>query len=151
MRLVSHRRINLLNSVSYIKCASVKHSRVASSEYTENPQYPEILDCSPDGIEQQKRQKWIDKVKKLPTLQHKQVEINDKFYYGYYSHVIQPRKIPYGSLPFAKHITRTHFIENDEPSIYKESDLVEETNSLYKEIKDQLISTIQLYNIQPPV
>ncbi|MPC91464.1 hypothetical protein E2C01_086502 [Portunus trituberculatus] len=48
----------------------------ALSEYTDTPQYPEILDVSWEAIRRRKKEAWHQKVTRLPSVEQKMMELN---------------------------------------------------------------------------
>lgn len=76
--------------------------------------YPAILDTSFEAKKARERKKWHDKIKALPTVEEKLLEINMPSYYGWKSLNLSEGVIPYDSLGFTQFITRTHFIQTDD-------------------------------------
>ncbi|XP_071449640.1 large ribosomal subunit protein mL65 [Hetaerina americana] len=85
--------------------------RFCSSKSDVSVKYPAILDLSYVAKKYRKKVKWHEKIKALPTVEEKLLEINMPSYYGWKCYGIKEGVIPYDSLHFAQSITRTHMTE----------------------------------------
>jgi small subunit ribosomal protein S30 len=103
-------------------------------EYTETPQYPPILDTSYEARKRRMDEQWHEKVKALKTVEEKLFEINMPRYYGWKCIMLSEDSIPYNSLSFAQHVTRTHLGELKHLAPYS-TDLEEESNKLLEHVK----------------
>jgi small subunit ribosomal protein S30 len=103
-------------------------------EYTETPQYPQILDTSYEARQQRMAERWHEKIKALKTVEEKLVEINVPRYYGLKCILLGEDSIPYNSLSFAQHVTRTHLREFTNLAPYS-TELEEEANKLLEHVK----------------
>lgn len=77
---------------------------------------------------------WHEKIKSIKTVEEKLFEINTPRYYGWKSIVLSEGTIPYNSLPFVQHVTRTHLREFKDLAPYS-TDLEEESNKLLGQVK----------------
>jgi small subunit ribosomal protein S30 len=103
-------------------------------EYTDTPQYPPILDVSYEARERRKRDDWHEKIRSLKTVEEKLFEINMPRYYGWKPIMLFEESIPYNSMSFAQHVTRTHFREFKDVPRYS-TDLEEESQKLLEQVK----------------
>lgn len=103
-------------------------------EYTETPQYPPIVDTSFKARKQRMENQWHEKIKAIKTVEEKLFEINMPRYYGWVSIMLREGSIPYDSLPFVQHITRTHLREFKDLAPYS-TDLEEDSNKLLGQVK----------------
>jgi small subunit ribosomal protein S30 len=103
-------------------------------EYTETPQYPPILDTSYIARKQRMENEWYEKIKSIKTVEEKLFEINMPRYYGWRSIMLSEGSIPYDSLPFVQHVTRTHLREFKDLAPYS-TDLEEDSNKLLEQVK----------------
>jgi small subunit ribosomal protein S30 len=103
-------------------------------EYTETPQYPQILDTSYEARKQRMAERWHEKIKSLNTVEEKLFEINMPRYYGRKCIQLWEDSIPYNSLSFAQHVTRTHLQKYTNLAPYS-TDLEEEANRLLEHVK----------------
>lgn len=97
--------------IGFKRCLSTKQE-AQHEEYTDEAQYPPILDLSYDANKLRKVQSWHEKIKSLNTIEEKLMELNMPRYYGYPCMMLNDRKFPYNSMPFIQYCTRTHFKEN---------------------------------------
>lgn len=105
-------------------------------EYTEKPEYPQILDTSYAGRKQRAANEWFDAVKSLKTVEEKLMKVNMPKYYGWKSVILREgNQIPYNALPFAQFITRTHFLG---PANLPYEHLKGESEKLLEQIKPQI-------------
>jgi small subunit ribosomal protein S30 len=74
------------------------------------------------------------KIKALKTVEEKLFEINMPRYYGRKCIMLLEDSIPYNSLSFAQHVTRTHLREFTNLAPYS-TDLEEESNKLLEHVK----------------
>ncbi|XP_068622584.1 large ribosomal subunit protein mL65 [Battus philenor] len=106
------------------------------NEYTETPEYPPILDMTLQARKLRERQKVHENIKKLNTVEEKQIGLNMPRYYGWKCVILNENKVPYNALPLVKCYTKTHFIPIGKlPEVYSETEsladcIVQEIKSL---------------------
>lgn len=107
---------------------------VIENEY---PQYPPIVDMSPEGQNKHFRGVWYDSIKTLPTVEQKLYEmaIQQKLDHKTYTLSLAPPM--YNAMNFYKYITRTHII-NDMPVQFRNMNLDKEL----VDIRDTLCETL---------
>lgn len=94
------------------KCVRRQSSQVAAlnrDEYTEKPEYPPIVDTSLKARKFREREAVYEKIKRLNTVEEKQIGLNMPRYYGFRSVIFRDDKVPYNALPLVQCYTRTHF------------------------------------------
>jgi len=123
-------RVRTVMRRSTIRIKPIKYEQ----EYTETPQYPPILDISYEARMQRKRNEWYEKIKSLKTVEEKLFEINMPRYYGWKTIMLCEDSIPYNTLSFAQHVTRTHFRDFKDLPPHSAS-VEEESNKLLGQIK----------------
>lgn len=109
-------------------------------EYTEKPEYPEILDTSQEAKLLRKKQSWHEEIKTLTTIEEKQIKINMPRYYGYKVVALGDSRIRYNSRPMVQHYTRTLFEKMDKLPGPIES---EQLNSLVKAISGDFQESVE--------
>lgn len=92
-------------------------STLPSSEYTEYPEYPPIVDRCREAKKKREIGDWSQAIQKCRTVEEKQMKLNMPKYYGWKCIVFNDTKIPYNSMPLIQHCTRTHF-KNSLPTYY---------------------------------
>lgn len=113
-------------------------------EYTETPEYPPIVDISLKARKLQKRQAVHEKIKKLNTVEEKQIGLNMPRYYGFRSVMLKDDQVPYNAMPLVQCYTRTHFKLLDKlPDSYLETAAVTDT---VKDIKSFVEDAIVIEN-----
>ncbi|XP_037937838.1 28S ribosomal protein S30, mitochondrial-like [Teleopsis dalmanni] len=85
-----------------------------NSEYTDEPQYPEIQDVSFKARKVREKEDWYKEIEEVPTVEEKLIKINMPRYYGYKVFKLTDEKLPYNCLPAIQHYTRTIFENADE-------------------------------------
>lgn len=128
--------------------SSVLQQKSSNEEYTEKPEYPEILDISYEARKERKKQIWYDEIKNLQTIEEKLLKINMPRYYGYKTIALKDNIFPYNCLPLTQHYTRTLFEEIDKlPSDYYKSTKNIDTFVEYftPDIKDAIEFSIDVY------
>lgn len=78
-------------------------------EYTETPEYPPIVDMSLKGRKLREQQAVHEKIRKLNTVEEKQIGLNMPRYYGFRSVMFKDDKVPYNAMPLVQCYTRTYF------------------------------------------
>ncbi|XP_042879584.1 28S ribosomal protein S30, mitochondrial-like isoform X2 [Penaeus japonicus] len=128
--------------VSYLSrdLARRNHNAASLSEYTDVPEYPEILDENREARKRRKTEAWHQKITGLPTLEQKLMELNMPKYYGYWSCRLHDAKPTLQGTPFTRYATRTHVVEGL-PEGYHEK---EAAGALAKELKDSVEELILL-------
>lgn len=134
-----------LSKIGYsLRMLSAKSQPFPFEEYTEKPEYPEILDTSHESKVLRKKQSWYEQIKNLKTVEEKQIKINMPRYYGYKVVALNDTRVRYNSLPMIQHYTRTLFQGNDKLPDASES---EQVNSLVKAISGEFQESVE-YAIQ---
>ncbi|XP_055844922.1 28S ribosomal protein S30, mitochondrial [Episyrphus balteatus] len=80
-----------------------------SDEYTDKPEYPEILELSREARMKREKQSWHEQIKAVPTIEEKLIKINMPRYYGFKTIMLNSEENPYNCLPLNQHYTRTVF------------------------------------------
>lgn len=112
----------------------------ADEEYTATPQYPEILDTSHEKIVERRNARLHDEIKKIKTVEEKQIKINMPKYYGFKCYILKEDVVPYNNLQLTQHITRTHLIEsNTLPTYYDTINVDNVVESIKSEIEELLL------------
>ncbi|CAG0913020.1 unnamed protein product [Notodromas monacha] len=109
------------------------------AEYSEEPEYPPLFDCSKEGLTKYKRDRWIQRIREYPTVEEKMFWMNERRYYGFNTYVMQPDHEPYGALDFLKASTRTKLIQGL-PVDYEDLNAV--ADSLLPRVKENIISKL---------
>lgn len=124
--------------------STVVQPEVARNEAVE---YPVIEDISIEAKRINKKQEWRDKIKRIPTIEEKIIELNIPRYYGYKCLMLENNDFPYNSMPFIQYVTKTEFeqlpenIKDD-----KEAKKIDEFLRLIKsDIQDALEFEIDAY------
>lgn len=86
------------------------------SEYSEEAEYPPIVDDSRDAKRDRKINDWHQKIKSIGTIEEKLIEINILKYYGYKCLMLNDNQFPYNTLPFFQYATNTEFVEQSHAS-----------------------------------
>lgn len=134
MHLVKFQRI--LPSFSS-KCRPL--TTATNEEYTSTPEYPPILDLSPKSKKERKTVEWSEQIRAAKTVEEKQMKLNMPKYYGWKSIMLNDTLIPYNSMQFIQHCTRTHFKEVPQlPSFYGNINVDAATSELKLSIEDAL-------------
>ena len=113
-----------------------------ASEYSDEPEYPLILDTSPEARRRRVKEEWHDKVTNLPTVEQKIMELNMPKYYGYWSCRINDDVLKLNGLPFLQYATRTH-VTKELPSNYYD-EVREEASKVADQIQNEVETLIQL-------
>lgn len=109
-------RVRSLSTVPRLGVRLIHGPAPSQDEYTEVPHYPKILaHKNKDDLEQAK---LVDLVKSLKTVEEKQAYINKPKYYGWYTCVIDAKKIRCGSLDFVQYVTNTTVVDGKLPELY---------------------------------
>ncbi|XP_055913810.1 28S ribosomal protein S30, mitochondrial [Eupeodes corollae] len=80
---------------------------VASDEYTDKPEYPEIFELSREARMRREKQSWHEQIQSVPTVEEKLIKINMPRYYGFKTVMLNSAENPYNCLPLNQHYTRT--------------------------------------------
>ncbi|XP_018321270.1 39S ribosomal protein S30, mitochondrial [Agrilus planipennis] len=115
-------------------------TEVIETEYTETPQYPPILNLSPEKKLERKKDAYYEEIKKVKTVEEKQIKLNMPRYYGFKCYMLEEERIPYNNLAFTQHITRTHIIhQNNLPSYYDTINIDSSIPDIKEDIEEALI------------
>ncbi|CAF4825944.1 unnamed protein product [Pieris macdunnoughi] len=115
------------------------------NEYTETPNYPQIQDMSLQARKLRKRQAVYEKIKKINTVEEKQIALNMPRYYGWPCIMLGDDRFPYSAMPLVQFYTRTHFKPIETlPTSYSETS--ELANSIVNEIKSHVEDCIVMEN-----
>ena len=86
--------------------SNVVQLEVARNEAVE---YPVIEDTSKEAKRIKKKLEWREKIKRVPTIEEKIIELNIPRYYGYKCLMLENNDFPYNSMPFIQYVTKTEF------------------------------------------
>lgn len=110
-------------------------------EYTDQPNYPEILDVSATAVKARSLAAYHESLKDIKTVEEKIFKLNMPKYYGWKSVQLLEHSIPLQSLPFMQHTTRTHFIKaNALPDFYLSYDSA--ASYIAKQLKSEIEDAI---------
>lgn len=107
-------------------------------EYTDQPEYPEILDVSPDAKSLRAKRKYHEEYKEAQTIEEKLFKVNLPRFYGYKC-VSLNENIPYDGLQLSQYCTRTDLKEVEVlPEFYKKNDevVIKLVEKIKKDIED---------------
>lgn len=105
-RVAWRRSLNF--SFTTVTPARTIHGLPPTQDYDDEPRYPELPKTKdPDKIEEEK---LVEFVRSLRTVEEKLFYLNKPKYYGWYSSIIDPSRIGYGSLDFIQYATWTHVV-----------------------------------------
>lgn len=142
MSLIRINRTLAPRILSQRKCLSTVAPR-ESDEYTATPQYPPILDLSPEKNIERKKQAVYDEIKAVKTVEEKQIKLNIPRYYGFKSYMLFEDVIPYDSLKLAQHVTRTHLVKSNVlPEFYNKIE-IENVGDISTQIQEALLMEIE--------
>ncbi|XP_967403.2 large ribosomal subunit protein mL65 [Tribolium castaneum] len=129
---------NLLKRCKKFKCFST--AVLQEDEYTATPQYPPILDMSPEKVRERRKEEEYEGIKAVKTVEEKQIKLNMPKYYGFKSYMLYEDYIPYNSLPLIQHVTRTHLIKNENlPNFYNDLDVTSALNDVKLDIEEAIL------------
>lgn len=101
----------------YIKFSARKFSYDLTSNdgnhYTSTPQYPPIFDTSSNFRKEKKVEEWHTTIQNVKTVEEKLYSVNMPTYYGWKKFDLTEQFLPYNTLRFFEHITRTKFVQQD--------------------------------------
>lgn len=120
---------------------SAKSHPLSFEEYTEKPEYPEILETTPEARRLRQKQSWHEEIKNLWTVEEKQIKINMPRYYGYKVIALDDTRVRYNSLPMIQHYTRTLFEKMDKLPGAVESQ--QQLDSLVKAISGEFQESVE--------
>lgn len=109
----------------------------ALSEWSETPEYPEIVDDSKFGRMKRFRMEWYDGLKRLPCAQEKVFEMSKHF--RFFSMMLSPTHKQYHQIDFQKYITRTHLVSGGLPDQYNI-----DVDALSDKVKDLILDRISM-------
>lgn len=140
-----HRSILKLKNV---RLQSTVRAVLETDEYTATPEYPPIVDNTPEVRKRRYRENTYEKIRKLNTVEEKQIGINMPRYYGFKSTILTDSKVPFGALPLISGLTKTHLETEGLPQTYVEYEA--EAAKLASELKGPLEDAIAfvLENVQ---
>ncbi|XP_050303863.1 28S ribosomal protein S30, mitochondrial [Anthonomus grandis grandis] len=142
MSLIRLHRTIRPHSFTKVKCFSTVATQ-EDEEYTATPQYPPILDLSYEKRMERKREAKHEELRKVKTVEEKQLKVNMPRYYGFKSYMLLEEQGQYNSLPLAQHVTRTHFIkEKDLPECYQGIN-VDDITGISEDIQEALLMEIE--------
>ncbi|CAG9790897.1 unnamed protein product [Diatraea saccharalis] len=120
------------------------HSQAAlQNEYSDTPEYPEILDNSLQGRKIRVREALFEKIKQLETVEEKQIALNMPRFYGWKCVMLRDDKIPFNAMPLVQCYTRSHFIPVENlPDAY--CDTVKPAEEICKEVKSFIEDAISI-------
>lgn len=128
-------------------CLRYNQNAASLSEYTDVPEYPPILDMSPEAKRRRRKAAWHDKITELPTVEQKLIELNMPKYYGYWSFHMLDNNPTLAGTEYAQYATRTHIVNSLPVDYY--SDVKAEAERIALLVKDQVEQLIDLnFNCQ---
>ena len=109
------KQFKTLRCIQSLKVMSYRpfHGPPKQDEYVKEAQYPEIPKYNSQHEKEYDSLK--DQMKKLKTVEEKQIFLNKPKYYGWYSCVINPSNVKTNSLDFLQYVTNTTIIDDDLP------------------------------------
>lgn len=126
------------NSPRIQSCRSFSTALQTSEATSDGPQYPPIITNSVLDRRARKKQEWFDKIRKIPTIEEKLLELNMPRYYGYRCLMLDDHKLPYNALPFIQYITNTEFGE-----LKENPDESKRVDEFYDLIKSDLVDALE--------
>ncbi|RZC39772.1 28S ribosomal protein S30, mitochondrial [Asbolus verrucosus] len=114
-------------------------------EYTATPQYPPILDLSPEKVRERAKEEEYEKIKAVKTVEEKQIKLNMPKYYGFKCYMLQENYIPYNSLPLIQYVTKTHLIENAKLPDFYNTIAVSDSDALKADIEETILFELDGY------
>lgn len=82
-------------------------------EYTNQPNYPPIVDISYETRKQRQIEAYHEEYKQVGTVEEKLFKLNLPKYYGYKSLMLSEENLPYNCLGLVQHGTRTDLKEGN--------------------------------------
>ncbi|XP_064474933.1 large ribosomal subunit protein mL65-like [Ornithodoros turicata] len=126
----------------YSQIRLINYDLAPEDEYTDVPKYPPIHDPSYEGTLLRKRREWYDRIRALPTVEQKLLEIA-KEKGRQRSYIIQPHSDCYNNLPAFQYATRTHVIKGL-PNEYSETDVEDVYDRLKTNLTDAIASELDI-------
>lgn len=131
-----------------IRCHSTILPRF--TEYTDVPEYPPILDLSQEAKKARELEAFAERMKKVPTIEEKLIELNMPRYYGFKNIALNDNNYPYNALPYIRYLTKTDFQEltqdpEEEKKVDKFFDLVK--SELYDAIEFEMSGYLREYQV----
>lgn len=109
-------------------------------EYTNTPQYPPILDMSPEKVKERKIKETHEAIRAVKTVEEKQIKLNMPKYYGFKRYLFNENEVTYNALPLVQHITRTHLIEDAElPKFYNDINVDQLFDKVKAEVEEAIL------------
>ncbi|KAG7300263.1 hypothetical protein JYU34_015833 [Plutella xylostella] len=142
MNLVKFHRT--FNKLKHLKARQYSQPAILDqNEYTETPEYPPIQDLSLQSRKARERQSVYDKIRKVKTIEEKQIALNMPRYYGWKCIMLTDQKVPYNAMPVIQFYTRSHFIQSEKlPDTYTETEAI--ASDIVKEIKSDVEDIIAI-------
>ncbi|XP_046399842.1 39S ribosomal protein S30, mitochondrial [Ischnura elegans] len=97
-----------------VPCVGNLCKRLCTSDSAVAVKYPPIQDLSYYARKYREYEKWHEKIKALPTVEEKLLELNMPSYYGWRCFQLKEGVIPYDFLNFTQFVTRTHMMVCDD-------------------------------------
>lgn len=107
--LVLSRRLSTVLKPQNVEGSTQQQNDV--NEYSEVPEYPQILSSDFRAARDRRRLQWHQKIKQISTIEEKLIEINMPRYYGHNCLLLNEKDFPYNTLPFFQYATNTEFVE----------------------------------------
>lgn len=136
---------NLLRCRRQLSALVEQKGEVKGEEAVE---YPPILDDRYKMIRGRMLKEWHDKIRKITTIEEKNIELNMPKYYGWKCLILDDKIYPYNCLPFFQYATNTEFVNTAShvPTNEAESKKVDNFLSLIRsDIQDALEFELDAY------
>ena len=139
LSIKSANTLKCINSLKLVSSCRHFHGPTKDDEFVKEAQYPEIPKFKSDNEKEFESLK--EQIKKLKTVEEKQIYLNKPKYYGWYSCVMNPNNVQPSSLEFLQYVTNTTIIDNDLPESLKALDDIasSEAEILAPIVKNHLI------------
>ena len=132
----------------FIKVPKIRTIRPLSTvieqehEPTEKVKYPRILAKSFKLNQMRAQMNWYEKIKQVPTIEEKIIELNMPRYYGYKCLMLKNDEFyPYNSLPFIQYSTKTNYHEL--PLTIEDPVEAKKVDDFYNLIKADLLEAVE--------
>jgi small subunit ribosomal protein S30 len=120
-------------------CRSFSTALQSTEATSDTAQYPPIVKLDKISRYAMKKQEWVEKIRKIPTIEEKLLELNMPRYYGYRCLMLDDKKLPYNALPYIQYITNTELdeLKARDPAESKQVD------EFYNLIKSDLVDALE--------
>ena len=144
--MLSTKQLNRLTCLASYRIVPTRTFRgiIKEEEYVKEAQYPEIPQYFTESEAEFAALK--EEMRKLKTVEEKQLYLNKPKYYGWYSCVMDPNKVLPTSLDFLQFVTNTTIVNDDLPNPLKNLEKIaqEEAQRLEPIVKKHLLLQSQV-------